>query len=80
MILEDEIAQLKEGKDHRDQYNKQTCLRIKGLPVLQRETCNECLEKVISIFNAIGLQIPDSAQNRAHRLGNLETISLAKLS
>ena len=52
-----------------EQYSRRLCLRVDGVPSVDRETSNDVLEKVKEICAESNLETPDSNLDRAHRIG-----------
>ena len=57
--------------DDNEQYSRRSCLRITGIPLPQneRESSQECVEKVMDVFEELELDIPEDGIDRAHRVG-----------
>ena len=71
-VMESHISQLHVANDGMEQYQRRLCLRICGieLPSLgQKETAQDCLDKVKDVFADIGVEIPYDVIDRAHRIG-----------
>ena len=51
-----------------EQYSRRTCLRITNIPFEKDETSKKVLEKVKKLVNEVGVDIPDSNIDRAHRI------------
>ena len=57
-----------------EQYGRRLSLRIYGLPVVQKETANDVLIKVKKVVSKLGVKIPDSGFDRAHRVGRIHEV------
>ena len=57
--------------DDLEQYRRRLCLRFYGFPVVEKETASDVLSKVIDVETKLGLEIPDSGIDRAHRIGRI---------
>ena len=58
-------------------------LRINGIPPpskREKETGEDCLQKVKKVFNGIEVDIPDSVLDRSHRIGRPQTVRGKTLS
>ena len=76
-VLEKHVAVLRKSNDDGEQYQRRLCLRISGIDLPtsgKSESSEECLQKVREVFDEIGVDIPDSVLDRAHRIGKLVTI------
>ena len=69
-LLQHHVKNLKQLSDTNEQYSRRTCLRILGIPPADKETGDECLEKVKKVFVELGVEIPDLVVDRAHRVGS----------
>lgn len=71
VIMERYVAQLQRSADEQEQYQRRLCLRINGVEVEdgKEETGNDCLNKCKKIFKDLGVRIPESSLDRAHRIG-----------
>ena len=56
--------------DDSEQYSRRTSLRINGIPIQEKETSDECLQKVKTEVAKLGLNLQDSDFDRAHRIGS----------
>lgn len=66
------IDQLERKCDDMEQYQRRLCLRINGVECEDDETAEDCLEKVKSIIKKdLEVNIPETAFDRAHRIGNI---------
>ena len=77
-VLQNNANLLKENNDkvenHIDdfeQYSRRQCLRIDGVEFKQKENNDNVLDKVTWFFQEAGVQIPDVAIDRAHRVGQI---------
>ena len=71
-ILKRHVDLLISGQDDHEQYSRRLCLRIDGMelpPPGEDETSEQCLDKVLKIFEKMDVQIPNSVIDRAHRIG-----------
>ena len=77
VVMENLIAKLQDHNDDNEQYSRRLCLRINGIPPPpkgEKETGEDCLEKVKKVFNELQVDIPDSVLDRAHRIGRPQTV------
>ena len=51
------------------QYSRRTCLRITNISCEKDGTSEKVLEKVKKLINDVGVDIPESNIDRAHRIG-----------
>ena len=73
-VMESHISRLRMANDNTEQYHRRLCLRIDGidlLPAVQKESAEECLQKVKDFFAELGVEIPDDVVDRAHRIGKV---------
>eukprot|EP00795_Rhopilema_esculentum_P010407 gene10407-19108_t len=71
-ILESHIAHLKSNQESHEQYSRRLCLRIDGIGFPEdsnQETSENVLQKVKHVFTEIGVDVPDTVIDRAHRIG-----------
>ena len=68
-ILQNTVKILKREQESSEQYSRRLCLRFDGIPPEKDENADDSLEKVKTVFNDIGVVIPDSVLDRAHRVG-----------
>ena len=70
-VYEAHMQDLEIKADDNEQYSRRSCLRITGIPLPQneRESSQECVEKVIGVFEELELDIPEDGIDRAHRIG-----------
>ena len=76
-ILERHVLYLEKSNDDGEQYQRRLCLRINGIDLPssgESESADECLHKVQKVFDEIGVDVPDTVIDRAHRIGKLATI------
>ena len=80
VVMERYIAQLQRSTDDQEQYQRRLCLRINGVEVTpgKEETGQDCLEKCKKIFKSIGVKVPDTVLDRAHRIGKTKAASNGK--
>ena len=68
-ILE-HLVKVQEAKyDDVEQYGRRLCLRVNDVPVTKDETSQEVEDKLREEFVKMGLNLPDNAIDRAHRIG-----------
>ena len=67
--LKGQVRKLQNENDEISQYRHRTCLRINGIPPSNNESGDECLEKVKNLIQDLGVEIPESCIDRAHRIG-----------
>ena len=62
--------------EENEQYGRQLCLRIKGIPRKEKERFDEVLEQVRKLFGEAKVTIPGAVLDRAHRVSksNYEVI------
>ena len=66
------IDELERKCDDMEQYQRRLCLRINGVECEDDETAEDCLEKVKSIIKKdLEVNIPETAFDRAHRIGKI---------
>ena len=73
-VMESHISRLRMTNDNAEQYQRRLCLRIDGIdlpPAGQKESAEECLQKVKNVFVELGVEIPDDVVDRAHRIGKI---------
>ena len=58
-----------EDVEELEQYGRRLCLRIDGVPTEEKETSEDVLQKVRSLYSDAEMDIPDMAYDRAHRIG-----------
>ena len=70
------LEQLKRQNYDLEQCQRRLCLRINGIPSEpgRRETAEESLHKVRTIFSEIVVVIPDAVIERAHRIGYVKVL------
>ena len=71
-FLENHIRKLEESVDDQEQYNRRLYLRIAGIPITgegKNESGEQFLAKVQQVFQELNVNIPDTAIDRAHRIG-----------
>ena len=57
--------------DDLEQYGRRPCQGFYGFPVVEEETASDVLGKVKDVIAKMGLEIPDSGFDRAHRIGRI---------
>ena len=67
------VNELKSSQHELEQYGRQLCIRIDGVPVADNETSNDVLKNVKSIIEESSSEIPDVAIDRAHQIGKAYT-------
>ena len=55
--------------DDAEQYSRRLCLRIDNVPVDDKETSEECLNKVMHVIDNMDVDINRDMIDRAHRIG-----------
>ena len=55
--------------DELEQYGRRICLQIEGVEHQANEKSEDVLEKVVNIIKESETEIPESALDRAHRIG-----------
>ena len=73
-IMEKYIKHLEKGVDDQEQYTRCLCLRIDGIAPDEKESSEECLEKVKAVFANLKVNVPDDVIDRAHRIGRPKVI------
>ena len=68
-FMENALDQQNRHIDDLEQYGRRLCLRYIGIPVVEDENADSVLEKVKEIVANRGVTLPDSAYDRAHRIG-----------
>ena len=53
-----------------EQYGRRPCLRIDGVPTKTNESSDDVLDSVKSLFKEAKVDTPESAIDRAHRIGS----------
>ncbi len=73
-LYEAHMEKLEVEVEKAEQYRRWSCLRIYGIPVSedakQRESSNDCVEKVLSLCEEMEVNIPEGEIDRAHRIGS----------
>ena len=59
----------KKKADELEQYGRRVCLHIEGVEHQANEKSEDVLEKVVNIIKESETEIPESALDRAHRIG-----------
>ena len=59
--------------DELEQYGRRVCLHIEGVEHQANEKSEDVLEKVVNIIKESETEIPESALDRAHRIGPIYT-------
>ena len=75
-----QINKLEDDSEELEQYGRRLCLRIEGVPSVEKETSEEVLEKVKCLVSESGCDIPDVVIDRAHRIGKGYTDKKSNLS
>ena len=57
---------------------RRLCLRIAGIPYVEKETEADCLEKCKHVFNDLNVNVPDNCLDRAHRIGKISEVEAVK--
>ena len=75
-FLQEQISKLKKQTratvascEETEQYSQRPCLRIDGVPSVDKETSSDVLEKVTEICAESNFKIPDSNLDRDHQIG-----------
>lgn len=68
-MLQRHVEVLTKVSDANEQYSRRTCIRITGIPPVERETAEDVLEKVKGVFEELEVSVPDACIDRAHRIG-----------
>ena len=75
-FLQEQISKLKKQTratvascEETEQYSQRPCLRIDGVPSVDKETSSDVLEKVTETCAESNFKIPDSNLDRAHQIG-----------
>ena len=71
-FMENIIQRLEIKSDDNEQYHRRLDLRINNIPLPTNgviESSQDCLAKVKNTLAGIGVDIPDYAFDRAHRIG-----------
>ena len=59
--------------EENEQYGRRLCLRVEGVPIVEKETSDEVLNMVKDLFKEAEIDIPDCVIDRAHRIGPLKS-------
>ena len=76
--LERNLLRLQDANDEAEQYQHRLCLRLHGIELPlhgHKETANDCLVRVKSAIDEIGVDLCDSVIDRAHRVGKVIKIN-----
>ena len=60
------MSNLENDNEELEQYGRRLTLRIKGVPLIAKETSEEVLGKVNSLMSDSGCDIPDVSTDRTH--------------
>ena len=52
-----------------EKYGRKQNLRFEGVPIKKNETSDKVLTKVMGLCKEVGVNIPDTVIDRAHRIG-----------
>ena len=63
------LNQIKCENEELEQYRRRCCVRIEGIPLVENETSDEVLGKVMSLMDEAECDIPEVVIDRAHRIG-----------
>ena len=63
------MSKLKSDNEELKQYDNRLCLRIEGVPLVEKETSEDVIGKVKSITSESGCDIPDVIIDIAHCIG-----------
>jgi hypothetical protein len=69
-IKDQEILQLRDSVDSLEQYSRRTCVRIGPIPESSTENTDEIVKKVAE---SAGVNLPEGAIDRSHRIGKKPT-------
>ena len=70
-FLENSITLQNCHVDDLEQYGRRQCLRLYGIQTAEKETADDVLVKVKEVVSELGVEIPNSAFDRAHRIGRV---------
>ena len=76
--LERKLLRLQDANDGAEQYQRRLCLRLNGIklpPHGYKEMVDDCLAKVKTFLDEIGVDLPHSVIDRAHRVGKVIKIN-----
>ena len=62
------LNQIKCENEELGQYRRRCCVRIEGIPLVENETSDEVLGKVMSLMDEAECDIPEVVIDRAHRM------------
>ena len=62
------LNQIKCENEELEQYRRRCCVRIEGIPLVENETSDEVLGKVMSLMDEAECDIPEVVIDRAHRM------------
>ena len=72
-LVQNHVSSVKHALDKKfdelEQYGRRVCLRIEGVEHQANEKSEDVLEKVVNIIKESETEIPESALDRAHRIG-----------
>ena len=54
--------------DDIEQYGRRLCVRIDNMPVGEKETSDDCLNKVVQLMNNMDIDVDRGMIDRAHRI------------
>ena len=64
------LVKVQEAKyDDIEQYGRRLCLRVNDVPLTKDETSPEVEDKLREEFINMGINLPENAIDRAHRIG-----------
>ena len=69
VILEHSVKVQETKYDDIEQYRRRLCLRVNDVPLTKDETSQEVEDKLKEKFINMGLNLPENAIDRAHRIG-----------
>ena len=77
VLLQNQVQELKNVNnklgnycDELEQYGRRVCLRVDGVPVEENETAEDVFKKVETLCQEAEVNVPESALDRAHRIGH----------
>ena len=76
-ILKHQVSELRRliisnqnNHEELEQYGRRLCLLIDGVPTKANESSDDVLDSVKSLFKEVKVNIPESINDRAHRIGS----------
>ena len=74
MVLKNSINLLGKRIDDHEQYTRRTCLRIDGIPLVNKERAEDCYNHVNEVIRKSGVDLPETVLDRAHRIGPIKEV------